>query len=405
LYVSNEQPTLTDVYFDDVKMTHTSKIIQYNEYYPFGMQSAESYTKANSTNNFLYDQSGELNTTSGWYDLSFRNYDPALGRFHQVDPMATSFHNLTPYNYAGNNPVLNNDPNGDFLKMYSGPSSGPVLQSPPQLVYGSWNLDAGGGPIDIGDGGGGGSEDDDDDGGVYALFDDQGNIVGYRMTGSAAQDFIAGLQEAISDAGESGGDVVGDIINSIDFEPGGQLGYWVNQTTTDATSYNFIGTGDNVVNTSITANVSTKFVSLEGNNNSGTNGGVKAAMVFAATASVADGPLPIGDAVGIIGGAAILGMTYFSGNVGKGNANYPGPWVATKPSKADRFYNINSNYNFDPQNPKLPSGLVAGTIGGILDLIYDYQDRYNSYQPQMNNGIGPYLIQQDATKYFIPRTP
>jgi RHS repeat-associated protein len=122
----HEQPTLTDVYGacpaeggDDVKMTHTSKIIQYNEYYPFGMQSAESYTKANSTNNFLYDQGGELNTTSGWYDLSFRNYDPALGRFHQVDPMATSFYNLTPYNYAGNNPAMINDPGGDRMKMYT----------------------------------------------------------------------------------------------------------------------------------------------------------------------------------------------------------------------------------------------------------------------------------------------
>jgi hypothetical protein len=75
LYVSNEQPTLTDVYFDDVKMTHTSKIIPYNEYYPFGMQSSESYTKANSTNNFLYDQGGELNAIDklsiGYFGVGF----------------------------------------------------------------------------------------------------------------------------------------------------------------------------------------------------------------------------------------------------------------------------------------------------------------------------------------------
>jgi RHS repeat-associated protein len=148
--VSNEQPTLTDVYFDDVKMTHTSKIIQYNEYYPFGMQSAESYTKANSTNNFLYDQGGELNTTSGWYDLSFRNYDPALGRFHQVDPMATSFHNLTPYNYAGNNPVMYTDPSGAALKSpppteYPGDYGGANgNQYTPPLIH-SWADDA---PLD-----------------------------------------------------------------------------------------------------------------------------------------------------------------------------------------------------------------------------------------------------------------
>jgi RHS repeat-associated protein len=166
LYVSNEQPTLTDVYFDDVKMTHTSKIIQYNEYYPFGMQSAESYTKANSTNNFLYDQGGELNTTSGWYDLSFRNYDPALGRFHQVDPMATSFHNLSPYNYAGNNPAMINDPGGDRMDGDGIGETVEVQDPDGEVEYVNWADDSGGG--------GGGSESvmtEDDDQESENIFD------------------------------------------------------------------------------------------------------------------------------------------------------------------------------------------------------------------------------------------
>jgi len=34
-YVSNENTTLVDVYFDDVVMTHTKgNVVQYNEYYP-----------------------------------------------------------------------------------------------------------------------------------------------------------------------------------------------------------------------------------------------------------------------------------------------------------------------------------------------------------------------------------
>ncbi|MBS1681967.1 MAG: hypothetical protein JST48_09660, partial [Bacteroidetes bacterium] len=38
LYVSNEQPVQTDVYFDDVTMTYTpSNILQSSEYYPFGL--------------------------------------------------------------------------------------------------------------------------------------------------------------------------------------------------------------------------------------------------------------------------------------------------------------------------------------------------------------------------------
>ena len=51
-----------------------------------------------------------------WYETFYRGYDPALGRFQQVDPKATIAHDLTPYNYAGNNPVLFNDPLGDKLK-------------------------------------------------------------------------------------------------------------------------------------------------------------------------------------------------------------------------------------------------------------------------------------------------
>lgn len=54
------------------------------------------------------------------YDLSeeipdeviSRMYDPALGRFWQIDPLADHYHDLTPYNYVANNPIRNIDPDG-----------------------------------------------------------------------------------------------------------------------------------------------------------------------------------------------------------------------------------------------------------------------------------------------------
>jgi RHS repeat-associated protein len=113
LYVSNEQVNMTDVYFDDVKMTYTpGNILQSNEYYPFGLQTANSWTRDNTTNNFLANGGTEMNTTSSLYDLEFRNFDPILGRMNQVDPMSDMYGNHTPYNYAFNNPVSINDPNG-----------------------------------------------------------------------------------------------------------------------------------------------------------------------------------------------------------------------------------------------------------------------------------------------------
>ncbi len=46
------------------------------------------------------------------YDLFFRNYDPAIGRMHQVDPVAAKYASLTPYNYSFNNPAGFSDPSG-----------------------------------------------------------------------------------------------------------------------------------------------------------------------------------------------------------------------------------------------------------------------------------------------------
>jgi RHS repeat-associated protein len=44
-----------------------------------------------------------------WYDFNFRMYDPALGRFTCLDPIAEKFYHVTPYNYAENSPIANID--------------------------------------------------------------------------------------------------------------------------------------------------------------------------------------------------------------------------------------------------------------------------------------------------------
>jgi RHS repeat-associated protein len=114
VYLSYEDQSNNYIYFDDFKVTLTpTNILQSNEYYPFGQQTASSWTRDNVTpNNFLANGGTELNNISYLYDLDFRNYDPLLGRMNQIDPKVDEYHSFSPYNYSFNSPVLLNDPNG-----------------------------------------------------------------------------------------------------------------------------------------------------------------------------------------------------------------------------------------------------------------------------------------------------
>lgn len=83
---------------------------------PFQGTTANSWTRENVTgNNFLGNGGTEINRTTQLYDLEYRHFDPLLGRMNGVDPMATKYASLTPYNYANNDPVYFNDPLGDDL--------------------------------------------------------------------------------------------------------------------------------------------------------------------------------------------------------------------------------------------------------------------------------------------------
>jgi RHS repeat-associated protein len=65
-------------------------------------------------NRYKFNEGTELNTDLGldWYENTFREYDAQIGRFHQLDPLGEVFENESLYVFAGNNPVLYNDPWG-----------------------------------------------------------------------------------------------------------------------------------------------------------------------------------------------------------------------------------------------------------------------------------------------------
>jgi RHS repeat-associated protein len=56
----------------------------------------------------------ELVEGIGLYDYGARWYDPVVGRWTSVDPLAGKFVSESPYNYAGNSPVMNIDVGGAY---------------------------------------------------------------------------------------------------------------------------------------------------------------------------------------------------------------------------------------------------------------------------------------------------
>lgn len=119
IYVSNRSDQT--VYFDNLVISLTAgNIIEENHYYPFGLKIAAICSKKLGDagegalkNNYLYNDK-ELFDDGGlnWYDYGFRNYDPQIGRFPQLDPLTDSYPELTPYQYAGDEPISNIDIDG-----------------------------------------------------------------------------------------------------------------------------------------------------------------------------------------------------------------------------------------------------------------------------------------------------
>jgi RHS repeat-associated protein len=113
VYVSNE--SRGNVYFDDIRVEHKrGSLIEETHYYPFGLTMAGISSRAlgNVENKKKFngiEQNTDLDLNQ--YDAFYRNLDPQLGRWWQVDPKPNDME--SPYAAMGNNPILNMDYLGD----------------------------------------------------------------------------------------------------------------------------------------------------------------------------------------------------------------------------------------------------------------------------------------------------
>lgn len=102
----------------------TNEIVEENNFYPMGMKHKGYNEVVSSLGNSIakkwkfqgveFEQALDIDL----YEMGFRNYDPAIGRFMSIDPLAGEREWLTPYNFVQNNPLTRIDPSGlldDFV--------------------------------------------------------------------------------------------------------------------------------------------------------------------------------------------------------------------------------------------------------------------------------------------------
>jgi RHS repeat-associated protein len=142
-YVYNYTDHLGNIRLSYAKDEDTNEltVLQTHDYYPFGMEhiiwvdkrdyepmpyellredgSRVIETKARlvqvPNSGYQYQYNGkEWQDELGldWYDYGARNYDAALGRWMNLDPLAEQMRRHSPYNYVFNNPLRFIDPDG-----------------------------------------------------------------------------------------------------------------------------------------------------------------------------------------------------------------------------------------------------------------------------------------------------
>jgi RHS repeat-associated protein len=107
---------------NDGSINPTTEIREENNYYPGGLKH-KGYNNVINGIDHKYGYNGKEENDElglGTLDYGARNYDPALMRWMNVDPLADKYYSHSPYNYVMNNPINAIDPDGRLVIFVNG---------------------------------------------------------------------------------------------------------------------------------------------------------------------------------------------------------------------------------------------------------------------------------------------
>jgi RHS repeat-associated protein len=101
---------------DNGTLVYVADVVSFSDYSPYGVMLDNRHGEAAGVNyRFGFnsmEKDDELKGSGNSYTTEFRQYDPRLGRWLSVDPMASDAPGWTPYRAFFNNPILYTDPSG-----------------------------------------------------------------------------------------------------------------------------------------------------------------------------------------------------------------------------------------------------------------------------------------------------
>lgn len=106
IYLSNEEEGY-EVYFDDFTVEQVmSPVVQSDDYYPFGLAFNSYKRESGLKQKFKFQGQEHIDDLDlGWDSFKWRNHQPDIGRFFNVDPLAEKYAYNSPYAFSENDVI------------------------------------------------------------------------------------------------------------------------------------------------------------------------------------------------------------------------------------------------------------------------------------------------------------